>query len=225
MWCVPRLDEAYIVAMEDVLATYERPYDARNPVVCLDEKPLVLHGEARSGSAARPGRSARRDYEYVRHGTANAFCAVEPKAGRHFAWVTPNRGGSHFAGTLFRLAMAYPEAETIHLVMDNLNIHRQKALVDCFGEEMGAELWSCFTVHHTPKHASWLNQAEIEISLYARQCLGKRRIPDLKTVRRETAAWLRGINREKIKINWNFTRKAARKLFAYQRITSRRSKD
>ena len=121
--------------------------------------------------------------------------------------------------------MAYPEAKTIHLVMDNLNIHRKKALVDCFGDEMGNELWACFTVHHTPKHASWLNQAEIAISLYARRCLGKRRIPDLKTLRRESTAWTRSVNRAKVKINWNFTRQTARKTFAYKSKTSRRSKN
>lgn len=225
MWCVPQLDEAYLAAMEDVLATYERPYDPQEPVVCLDEKPIVLHGETRPGASVRPGRSARRDYEYVRHGTANAFCAVEPKAGRHFVWITPQRSAAHFAGTLLRLAMAYPDAKTIHLVLDNLNIHRRKAVVDCFGEEMGNQLWACFTVHHTPKHASWLNQAEIAISLFARQCLGRRRIPDLKSLRRETAAWTRSVNRDRVCINWNFTRQAARKTFAYKSTISRRSLD
>ena len=100
--------------------------------------------------------------------------------------------------------MAYPEAKTIHLVMANLNIHRRKALADIFGPEMAAEVWDRFAVHYTPTHGSWLNQAEIEIGIFSRQCLGRRRIPDLKTLRQETKAWNRHMNRDHIKINWKF---------------------
>ncbi len=143
------------------------------PVVCLDEKPITLHADVRPASPAKPGREARRDNEYKRCGTANVFCAVEPKAGRHFTFPTPDRSGSEFAKVLFHLALQYPNAETIHLVMDNLSSHHQKSLTDRYGEELGTEVWDCFTVHYTPKHGSWLNQAEIEIGLFARQCLGK----------------------------------------------------
>ena len=225
MWCVAELNENYIVKMEDVLETYERPFDPHHPVVCLDEKPITLHAEVRPASPAAPGREARRDNEYERRGTANVFCAVEPKAGRHFTFPTPDRSAFEFAQVLFRLALQYPEAETIHLVMDNLNIHRRKSLTDFYGAEVGGEIWDRFTVHYTPTHGSWLNQAEIEIGLFSRQCLGSRRIPDLKTLRREAAAWNRQMNRSKTKINWKFDRKAARRKFGYTKNSFMRSKN
>src|SRR5580658_5357374 len=213
MWCVADLIDEYIEKMEDVLEIYERPYDAQEPVVCLDEKPVTLHADIRPPSPAAPGREARRDSEYERCGTANVFCAVEPKAGRHFTSPTPDRSGFEFARFICDLAMQYPAAKTIHLVMDNLNTHSRKPLTDVFGEDIGSEIWDRFTVHYTPKHGSWLNQAEIEISLFARQCLGGRRIPDLKTLRQETRFWNRRMNRARKKINWKFDRKAARLKF------------
>jgi len=118
--------------------------------------------------------------------------------------------------------MKYPDAKTIHLVMDNLNIHRRKSLTDVFGEEVGNEIWDRFTVHYTPTHGSWLNQAEIEIGIFSRQCLGTRRIPDLKTLRRESRAWNRRMNRDRVKINWRFDRRARRK-FGYKRKSFKRS--
>lgn len=223
MWCVPELNDEYIEKMEDVLGTYEQPYDAAEPVVCLDEKPVTLHAEVRPPSAAAPGREARRDSEYERCGTANVFCAVEPKAGRHFTFATPDRSAVQFAQVLFELAMQYPDAATIHLVMDNLNIHRRKSLTDLLGAEVGGEVWNRFTVHYTPTHGSWLNQAEIEIGLLARQCLGSRRIPDLQTLRKEVDAWNRDVNRRRTRINWRFDRKAARRKFGYKRKSTRRS--
>jgi DDE superfamily endonuclease len=159
MWCVADLNEEYIDKMEDVLETYERPYNADQPVVCLDEKPVTLHADVRSASPAKPGREARQDSEYERCGTANVFCAVEPKAGRHFTFPTPDRSGFQFAQVLFHLALQYPRAETIHLVMDNLSSHHEKSLTDLYGKEMASEVWNCFTVHYTPKHGSWLNRS------------------------------------------------------------------
>jgi len=223
MWCVAELNDEYIAKMEDVLETYEKPYDPAEPVVCLDEKPVTLHADVRPASAAEPGREARRDNEYERRGTANVFCAVEPKAGRHFTFPTLDRSGFEFAQVAVTLALAYPEAKTIHLVMDNLNIHRRKALVDAFGAEMAAEVWGRFAVHYTPTHGSWLNQAEIEIGLFSRQCLGNRRIPDLQTLRRESRAWNRRMNRGLIKINWKFDRRAARRKFHYKKKSFKRS--
>ena len=223
MWCVAELNDEYIAKMEDVLETYEKPYDPAEPVVCLDEKPVTLHADVRPASAAEPGREARRDNEYERRGTANVFCAVEPKAGRHFTFPTPDRSGFEFAQVAVTLALAYPEAKTIHLVMDNLNIHRRKALVDAFGAEMAAEVWGRFAVHYTPTHGSWLNQAEIEIGLFSRQCLGNRRIPNLQTLRRESRAWNRRMNRGLIKINWKFDRRAARRKFHYKKKSFQRS--
>ena len=223
MWVVADLDEDYIAKMEDVLGVYERPYDPREPVVCLDEKPVTLHADVRPASPAKPGREARRDNEYERCGTANVFCAVEPKAGRHFTFPTPDRSGFEFAQVAVSLALAYPEAKTIHLVTDNLNIHRRKSLADVFGGEMAAEVWSRFTVHYTPNHGSWLNQAEIEIGIFSRQCLGRRRIPNFKTFRREAKAWNWRMNRNHVKIAWEFDRKTARRKFGYKRNSFKRS--
>jgi len=224
MWVVADLSEDYIAKMEDVLEVYEQPYDKQEPVVCLDEKPITLHADVRPASPAVPGREARRDNEYQRCGTANVFCAVEPKAGRHFTFPTPDRSGFEFARVAVNLALAYPEAKTIHLVMDNLNIHRRKALADVFGAEMAAQVWSRFTVHYTPTHGSWLNQAEIEIGLFSRQCLGKRRIPSLKILKAQARAWNRRANRDRVKINWKFDRKAARTKFGYNSKSFKRSK-
>jgi len=224
MWVVADLDEEYITKMEDVLEVYERPYDQQEPVVCLDEKPITLHADVRPAYPVAPGREARRDNEYERRGTANVFCAVEPKAGRHFTFPTPDRSGFEFARVTVELAHAYPEAKTIHLVMDNLNIHRQKALADVFGAEMAAQVWDRFTVHYTPTHGSWLNQAEIEIGLFSRQCLGKRRIPSLNILKAEAKAWNCRMNRERVKINWKFDRRAARRKFGYKCQSFTRSK-
>src|SRR5215831_6301583 len=170
------------------------------------------------------GGKARRDSEYERCGTANVFCAVEPKAGRHFTFPTPTRSGFEFAQVVAELAFQYPEAETIHLVMDNLSSHTCKSLTDLYGGELGSQIWDRFTVHYTPTHGSWLNQAEIEIGIFAKQCLGKRRIPNLKVLRRQARAWNRRVNRARTKINWKFDRKAARRKFGYKKKLSKRSK-
>lgn len=225
MWCVPELDDDYITCMEDVLEVYEKPLDPKEPVVCLDEKSVTLHAEVRPPSPVEPGREARQDSEYERRGTANVFSAVEPKAGRHFSYVTPTRSGYEFAQVLFHLAMAYPEAETIHLVMDNLSTHTRKSLTDFYGVQTGKEIWDRFTVHYTPTHGSWLNQAEIEIGLMTRQCLGKRRIPDVTKLRRQVTAWTRRINRKRTKINWKFNREKAREKFGYKTPSSMRSEN
>lgn len=216
MWSVPELTEDYIACMEDVLALYERPYAAAEPVICFDEKPIVLRDEVRLPVPAKPtGRIAKRDSEYKRSGTANVFCAVEPLAGRHFAWPTARRTAADFASTVERLVSAYPSATTIHIVLDNLNIHCRKSLTGFFGHQKGSYIWSRLTVHHTPKHGSWLNQAEIEIGLYSRQCLGRRRLASLDKVIVETWAWIRRVNRDRVKISWSFDRKEARRVFRY----------
>ncbi len=224
MWCVAELDADYIAKMEDVLALYEHPYAEKEPVVCLDEKPLALHGEVRPPRPARPGHLAKRDSEYRRCGTANIFAVVEPKAGRHFTHATPNRSGAQFARVIRRVVAAYPAARTIHLVMDNLNTHGEKALLDHLGPRVGSALWRRLTVHFTPKHGSWLNQAELELSLVSRGCLGRRRIADLTHLRREVRAWNTRANQAKTCIRWQFTRTDARRKFGYQKNVSNRSK-
>jgi len=202
--------------MEDVLAVYERPYSPAQPVVCLDEKPVTLHADLRAPIPAAPGKVAKRDNEYKRCGTANVFCAVEPKAGKHFTRPTPNRSAPEFAQAVEKIIRVYPLARRIHVVMDNLNIHCRKSLTDYFGKKTGQRLWSRLRVHYTPKHGSWLNQAEIEIGMFGRQCLGKRRIPTLCILKRESRAWNRRMNRDQVKINWRFTRKKAREKFGYE---------
>ena len=201
--------------MEDVLALYERPYDPQEPVVCVDEKPVALHADVRPARPARPGHLAKRDSEYTRHGTANIFAVVEPKAGRHFTRVTPNRTAVEFARTVRKVVAAYPTARTIHLVVDNLNTHRESSLIKQFGLREGQRLWRRLTVHYTPKHGSWLNQAEIELSLISRQCLGTLRIPDRAPLRTHVSAWNRRANRRKTRITWRFTRKDARRKLKY----------
>ncbi len=221
MWCVAQLDEEYIRRMEDVLKLYEKPLSEEEPVVCLDEKPVVLHQDTRPPLPARPGRLARRDYEYKRCGTANVFCGAEPKAGRHFPKATPTRSAAEFADYLLEIVARYPRARTIHLVLDNLNTHGRKSLTERYGEKIGGMLWDCFTVHHTPKHGSWLNQAEIEVGLFNSQCLGKRRLGGLAALHHEVQAWKRRLNHDGTTIDWNFTRKLARKKFHYSTTRSR----
>src|SRR5712691_5079891 len=211
--------------MEDVLAVYEKPLLDKEPVVCVDEKPVVLHADVRPPRPMRPGRVARRDSEYKRQGTANVFCGVQPKAGLHFTKATPNRSSPEFADYLVEIVASYPEADTIHLIMDKLSSHRRTALVNRFGENIGGLLWDRFTVHYTPKHGSWLNQAEIEISLFSRQCLGKRRIGDLATLIGQARAWNRRTNQDHVTIQWKFDRKAARRTFGYSKNLFMRSKN
>src|SRR5512141_3095570 len=135
MWCVAKLDKEYIARMEEVLAVYEKPLSEREPVVCVDEKPVVLHQEVRPVLAMKPGHVARRDGEYRRCGTANVFCVVEPKAGRHFSKVTASRSSPEFADYLLDVAARYPRVDSIHLVMDNLSSHTRQAVVERFGEK------------------------------------------------------------------------------------------
>lgn len=221
MWCVPELDQEYVERMEDVLALYEKPVSGEEPVVCVDEKSVSLHEEVRKPMPLQPGRVGRRDSEYKRCGTANVFCGVEPKAGVHFTQVTPTRSAHELAGFLKSVVDFYPQAQTIHLVMDNLNTHRRKALVDRYGEEAGDALWMRFTLHYTPKHASWLNQAEIEIGLLARQCLGQRRLGNIARLSPEVLAWNQEANRQKVRIQWKFDRAKAREKFRYSPLIMR----
>lgn len=211
------LTPEYIERMEDVLRLYEKPLDPKEPVICLDEKSIQLLEDFRPAKPSRPGRTGKQDSEYVRRGTGNVFCGVEPQAGRHLTWVTKNRKADTFAQIIGRIAKAYSGLKTRHLVMDNLNTHKEKSLTDYYGLIKGRKLWKSFTVHYTPKHGSWLNQAEIEIGLLSRQCLGKDRIASLKVLMGRVKAWNRKINKKRVKINWTFTTTSARKTFNYNK--------
>jgi len=226
MWCVAQVDDEYKANMEDVLATYEKPLTYREPVVCLDEKPIQLLKNINSTSRVpRRGRSRHKDYEYKRKGTANAFCIVEPKRGRHMIRITKNRKADQFAKVMREIGRAYPCAKTIHIVMDNLSTHTRKSLVTNLGPKRGANLWNRFKVHYTPKHGSWLNQAEVEISMFSRECLGKDRIATRTTLAKRSAAWEHRVNHERRKIDWKFTRAKARLKFNYSRARSTDGKD
>ncbi len=214
MWCIPTVDAAFIKQMEEVLSVYEKPYDRNEPVVCLDEKPIQLLDSERRALSVRGG--IRQDYEYIRMGVVNAFCAVEPKAGKHFTYIRERKTMKDFAHVIRKIVAAYPHAKTIHLVMDNLSTHKEKALVKTFGEKTGKAIWARITPHYTPKHASWLNQAEIEISMFSRTCLGKSRVPNIGALKSRSAAWLKRMNRKKVKINWGFSRRKARAKFNYK---------
>jgi hypothetical protein len=194
----------FVWRMGDVLELYAQPYDPTRPVVGSDEVSKELHGEARPPLPARPGDVAREDYEYTRHGTANVFLAVEPLAGiRHLA-VTERRTRVDFARQMKHLCdELYPEAEVIRVVLDNLNTHGPASLYEAFPPEEARRLTARLEFHHTPKHASWLNVAELELSVLARQCLG-RRIATREELARSVAAWEAGRNAARAKIVWCF---------------------
>lgn len=216
MWCVPELNDEYIERMEDVISLYEKDYNADEPVVCLDEKPIQLLEDLRKPKETSSATEiSKKDHQYKRNGTANVFCGIEPLIGRYFNFVTKNKKAPEFAKVLNAIANKYPEASTIHLVMDNLSTHTEKSLVVKYGKDKAASLWNRFTIHYTPKNASWLDQAEIAIGLYSKQCLGKSRTPDIETLKRKTKAWNKAINRKKVKIEWGFTVEKAREKFKY----------
>jgi hypothetical protein len=217
MWCVPKLDAEYIDCMEDVLNVLARPYDPDEPVVAFDERPVALRGTSRAGRPMRAGRIAREDYEYVRRGTANIYCIVEPKAGRHGTYATRDRKTPRFVGALQRLACRYRQAKTIHLIMDNLNLHCRAAVINVLGLHEGAALWARFTPHYTPKHGSWLNPAEIEASLWSRECQGRDRVDTFEALRDRTRAWSARADRARRNIIWRFTTAKARRVFRYKR--------
>lgn len=214
-WCIPELDEEFVEKMEDVLKVYEKPYNERRPVVCLDEKPVQFLDEVRPPSGIAPGEVKKVDYEYKRNGTCSVFCAIEPLAGRYINKVSERRTSDDFAKFLASIERKYENAEKIILVMDNLNTHKETSLANFYGEEKGHKIWKRFEVHYSPKHGSWLNQAEIAINMYSRQCLGKSRIPDIELLRKKTKFWNKVMNQKAITINWTFNRKKAREKFNY----------
>ena len=183
--------------MEDVLDVYARPYDEARPTVGVDEGGKQLIGDVREPLPVRPGSPAKRDYEYERNGMANLFMAFEPLAGRRQVEVTERKTAGDFAHFLRRLSDEwYPRAERIVLVCDNLNTHTPASLYEAFEPAEARRLAERFEWHYTPKHGSWLNVAEMELSVLARQCLD-RRIPDLPALRREVGAWERARNAAK----------------------------
>ena len=200
--------------MEDVLDLYAEPYDPRHPVVCFDEKPLQLLEETRLPRPVAPGQPALVDYEYRRKGTANLFLAVEPLAGWRQVTATERRTKLDFAGQLQELSERYADAERIRIVLDNLNTHTPASLYEAFPPEEARRLVRRFEFHYTPKHGSWLNMAEAELSVLSKQCLD-RRLADLRRVGRETTAWTASRNRDRVKIHWRFTVHDARRKLSH----------
>jgi DDE superfamily endonuclease len=196
--------------MEDVLDVYVRPYDARFPQVCMDETSKQLVGETRLPIPAAPGRPLRADYEYERHGVSNLFLVVEPLRGWRHVTVTDRRTKQDWAYAIRELVdVSYPEAERIVLVMDNLNTHGLGSLYEAFPPAEAKRLSRKLELHYTPKHGSWLNIAEIELSVLGRQCLD-RRIPDQGELRQEVSAWTTARNTTSSQVDWRFTTADAR---------------
>src|SRR5919199_3112411 len=210
MWCIPRVNGEFVARMEDVLDLHAETPDPKRPVVCFDESPTQLIGEVRQPIPAAPGRVERFDYEYRRAGTVNLFVLVDAHRPWRKVTVTQQRTALDFARCMRELVeVDQPQAERVRVVLDNLSTHTPGALYEAFPAEEAHRLLRRLEFHFTPKHASWLNMAEIEIGVLKRQCLG-RRIADRERLEREIAAWQRGRNAAEAKIEWRFTTEAAR---------------
>jgi hypothetical protein len=213
-WCIPALTPEFLHRMEDLLTLYHQPYDPLHPKVCFDEKSVQLLADSRLPVPPQPGQVKRQDYEYKRQGTRNLFLFVEPQAGTRQVLVTRRRTKLDCAYALrYLVDELYPEAEWIDLVLDNLNTHTYHALVETFGKAEADRIAAHLRFHYTPAHGSWLNMAEIELSILARQCL-KRRIPDDWTLGTEIVAWELARNATKAQIDWSFTVDDAHRVFA-----------
>lgn len=210
-WVIPpKASAGFVANLEDVLDTYEKPYDSTRPVVCVDEGGKQLIGEVREPLPLRPGSAAKQDAEYVRGGVANLFMAFEPLAGRRQVTVTQRKTSVDFAHFMKQLAdQHYPDAQRIVLVCDNLSTHSPAAFYEAFEPVEARRLAERFEWHDTPKHGSWLNVAEMELSVLTRQCLD-RRIPDQATLAREVLAWQAQRNQAQVQVHWQFTTADAR---------------
>ena len=209
MWCIGRLTEEYRQRMYDLLDLYARPFQPGEPVVCLDEKSKQLLQDSRVPLPIRSGAPMRQDYEYKRAGTCNLFVAVEPKGGRRTVLVTDRRAKPDLVAFVrYLLEQVYATARRVHLVMDNLNTHFRKCFEEVLGLKEARALLRRVVFHYTPKHASWLNMAEIEIGILDRQCLD-RRLPNRAALVAEVDAWQLRRNADQRGIAWSFTRQDA----------------
>jgi hypothetical protein len=211
MWVIPPEHSGEFVAhMEDVLDVYQMPYDPQVPMVCMDEQPVQLIKETRQPLPAAPGKPEKVDYEYERNGTANIFMCTEPLTGTRHVHVTEHRTAVDWANEIRDLLeVRYPEAARVRLVCDNLNTHGMGSLYEAFPPEQARRLASRLEIHHTPKHGSWLNIAEIELSVLTMQCLD-RRIPDMETLTKETQQWEQRRNASQKGVDWQFSTLDAR---------------
>lgn len=211
MWVIPPAQSgAFVAHMEDVLEVYQRPYDPQIPMVCMDEPPVQLIQEVRQPLPAEEGTPARYDYAYERNGTANIFMFTEPLSGLRTVSVREHKTAMDWATEVHQLLdTRYPEAERIRLVCDNLHTHGIGSLYEAFPPEQARGLASRLEIHYTPKHGSWLNIAEIELSALTLQCLD-RRIPDLETLIEETKQWEQRRNASQKGVDWQFSTHDAR---------------
>ena len=196
--------------MEDVLEIYKLPYDAKRPVICMDEMPKQLLADKREPLPCQAGTPAKQDYEYRRNGVADLFMVFEPLQGKRFVEVTEKRRKIEWATVMKQVSDEfYPQAEKIVVVLDNLNTHSPSAFYETFAPEEARRLVERFEFHFTPKHGSWLNMAEIELSALVRQCLD-RRLPDIETLSQEVHAWQQQRNHQVVKVLWHFKTSDAR---------------
>ena len=206
----PEQDGEFVARMEDLLDTYCLPYESQIPLIGMDEQPVQLVKETRPPQPAIPGSPSRVDYEYERNGTASLFLFTEPLQGRRTVPVRERRTAVDWATEIQDLLdVQYPEATRVRLVCDNLNIHKRGSLYDAFPPDTARRLAQRLEIHYTPKHGSWLNLAEVELSVLTRQCLN-RRIPDIDTLRQETQAWQTRRNDGQKGVDWQFTTPDAR---------------
>lgn len=206
----PENNGAFVAAMEDVLEVYKRPHDPKRPLVCMDEQPTQLIKETRVPLAAEPGKPERYECEYERNGTAVNFMFTAPLENWRRVSVRERRTKCDWAEEIRELVdRDFPDAEKIVLVMDNLNTHTPGALYERFAPEEARRILDRLEIHYTPKHGSWLNMAEIELSVFTRQCLD-RRIPDLMTLQAEAVSWSTGRNGSGKGVDWHFTTSSAR---------------
>jgi len=211
IWCIPpEANAEFVAAMEDVLEVYQRPPDPRRPLVCMDEASKQLVKETRPGQPVQPGQPARSDAEYERAGVRNLFLATAPLLGWRCVEVTEHRTRTDWAAFMRTVAdTVFPTAERIVIMEDNLNTHGPASFYEAYPPAEARRLVERFEFHYTPKHGSWLNMAEIELSVLARQCLD-RRIPDATTLETEVATWVAQRNAAGATIDWQFTTADAR---------------
>lgn len=218
MWCIQKITPEFRKCMYDILNLYQEPYDSRNPVLGVDEKPKQLIEDSRKPIPMRPGKAGKYDYEYIRNGKANIFVAVEPKHGKRVTKVTKQRTKKDFAKFMQDVVLSYPYAEKLRIVLDNLNTHHKNSFYEAFEKEEAEKILSKLEFHYTPKHASWLNVAEIEISAIDAECTD-RRMKDISFLRKEVKACTKMRNKERCKIDWRFTKKDADKKLAKHYVT------
>ncbi len=203
------INAEFIWCMEQVLDVYEQPYDPNNPKICLDERPCQLIGDILMPLPMEPRKVKKEDYHYKRNGTSCVFMAVEPLAGRRIVKVTEQKTKQDYAQFMKELAQEYRDAEKITIIQDNLNTHNPSSFYETFCTQEAFELTQRFEMVYTPKKASWLNMAEIELSVLSKQCLD-RRIGDIKTLSAEVTPWARRRNQQKATITWSFSKNKAR---------------